>query len=97
MSAGTNSLLRQGATPATGAADVLESIGIERAAAAPRLPDDGVGKALVDALAEGASTLDELSRTTGLQAGELAGVLAILELEGIVSVDEGIVRSTIAR
>ncbi|HET9243208.1 MAG TPA: DNA-processing protein DprA [Gaiella sp.] len=97
LSAGTNSLLRQGATPATCAADVLESIGIERAAAAPRLPDDGVGKALLDALAAGASTLDELSRTTGLQAGELAGALAILELEGIVSVDEGMVRSTIAR
>ena len=97
LSAGTNSLLRQGATPATSAADVLETIGVERVVAAPRTPDDAAGKALVEALAGGASTLDELSRSTGLAAGELAAALALLELEGIVSVDEGMVRSTIAR
>jgi DNA processing protein len=97
LSAGTNSLLRQGATPATCARDVLEAIGVERTAPAVRVPGDGVGKTLVDALAGGASTLDELSRSTGIAAGELAAALALLELEGIVSVDEGMVRSTIAR
>jgi DNA processing protein len=97
LSAGTNSLLRQGATPATGAADVLEAIGVEASTPVVRAPESGVAKALLDALAAGASTLDELSRSTALAAGELAAALALLELEGVVSIDEGMVRSTIAR
>jgi len=34
---------------------------------------------------------------TGLDAGKLAGALALLELAGAVAVDEGVVGSTIAR
>ena len=47
--------------------------------------------------ASGAGTADELSRSTGIGAPELATALALLELAGVVVVDDGMVRSTIAR
>jgi DNA processing protein len=97
LSAGTNGLLRLGATPATRPADVLEAIGLEPAGAAPRVPDDPAAVAVLAAIAAGAGTPDQLSRATGLAAGELAAALALLELAGAVTVDEGVVRSTIAR
>ncbi len=98
LSAGSNALLRQGATPATCVEDVLEALGLEQApAATARLPDDPAAVAVLDVLAAGTGTADELARATGLAAGELAGVLALLELAGAVAVDEGMVRSTIAR
>ena len=97
LSSGTNALLRLGATPATCAGDVLEALGIERRDAAPRLPTDPVAQKVLSALASGAGTADELSRSTGIGAPELATALALLELAGAVVVDEGMVRSTIAR
>jgi DNA processing protein len=97
LSAGANALLRHGATPVTCAADVLEAIGVERSAAAPATADDPIAVAVLDALASGATTLDELARATTLPPGELAAALALLELDGAVSIDDGVVRSTIAR
>ena len=97
LSSGTNALLRLGATPATCAGDVLEALGIERRDAAPRLPTDPVAQKVLSALASGAGTADELSRSTGIGAPELATALALLELAGVVVVDDGMVRSTIAR
>jgi DNA processing protein len=97
LSAGSNALLRQGATPATCVDDVLEALGLEPATAKASLSDDPVAVAVLDALAAGAATSDELARATGLAAGELAGALAVLELSGAVAVEEGVVRSTIAR
>ncbi len=97
LSAGTNALLRVGATPATGAADVLEALGLESQPAARALPDDPSAETVLAAVAAGAGTPDELGRATGLGAGELAAALALLELAGAVAVDEGVVRSTIAR
>ncbi len=97
LSAGTNGLLRQGATPATSAADVLEALGLETEPAGRRVPDDPVSEQVIAAVAAGAGTQDELSRATGLGAAELAAALALLELAGAIAVDEGVVRSTIAR
>jgi DNA processing protein len=97
LSAGSNALLRQGAAPATCVDDVLEALGLEPAAAQPSFSDDAVAVAVLDALAAGGATADELARATGLAAGELAGTLAVLELAGAVAVEEGVVRSTIAR
>jgi DNA processing protein len=91
LSDGTNALLRLGATPATSVADVLEAMGL-----APRpasgLPDDPASQAVLAALDAGAATLDELGRTTGLEPGELAGALTLLELAHVVSVEDGVVR-----
>jgi DNA processing protein len=91
LSRGTNALLRLGATPATSAADVLEALGLEVRPAAV-VPHDPAAAAVLGALAEGASTLDELGRRCVLEPGRLAGVLALLELESLVVVDDGVVR-----
>ncbi|HLX33575.1 MAG TPA: DNA-processing protein DprA [Gaiellaceae bacterium] len=84
LSAGTNDLLKLGASPLTSAADVLSSFGIEKeqepAASSPVLE-------LLPASA------DELVRQTGLGAGEIARALVELELAGRVAVHEGVYRS----
>ena len=97
LSEGTNALLRIGATPATSAADVLDALGLDPQAPASTIPDDPVAAAVLSAVEAGAGTPDELSRVTGVGAGEIAAALALLELAGAVAVDEGVVRSTIAR
>ena len=97
LSGGANALLRQGATPVTCAADVLEAIGIEATAAAPVVPDGPAAAAIVDALSCGSATQDDLVRATALPASAVAAALVELELDGLVTVEEGVVRSTIAR
>ena len=92
LSAGTNALLRLGATPLTCAQDVLESYGI----AAPEPPQLEVGATattVLERVREGAAAADELARATGLGAGELAAALTELELAGAVTQDEGIYRA----
>jgi DNA processing protein len=84
LSAGTNALLKLGATPLTSVGDVLASFGIEpEPARAERSP-------LVELLPASA---DELSRRTGLGADEIARALVELELEGEIAAQEGIYRS----
>ena len=97
QSAGANGLLRQGATPVTCAADVLEAVGVEPVSAAPVIPDAAGAAAVVEALSDGAATPDEIVRATSLSAGAVAAALVELELAGVVAVEEGVVRSTIAR
>jgi DNA processing protein len=84
LSAGTNDLLKLGASPLTSARDVLTSFGIE--------PDARVeqGSPLLELLP---ATADELARQTGLGAGEIARALVELELAGRVAVHEGVYRS----
>jgi DNA processing protein len=82
LSAGTNALLKLGATPLTAASDVLVEFGIEEAAPAQR---DG----LLDLLP---ATADELVRRTGRPAAEIAWTLVELELSGSVSAHEGTYR-----
>jgi DNA processing protein len=92
LSAGSNALLRLGATPLTRAEDVLESFGLT--APEPSPPELGPGAAAVlERVREGATGADELARATGLGAGELAAVLTELELAGAVSQEEGIYRA----
>ncbi len=86
LSAGTNALLRLGATPLTSADDVLEALGIERAAEK--------AKATHPLLENLPASVDELARTTQLNAAELASTLAELELAGLVVEGEGIFRRT---
>jgi len=97
LSTGANGLLRQGATPVTCGADILEAVGIEPVLAASTIPDLGGAAVVVEALSGGAATPDELVRATSLSAGALAAVLVELELAGVVAMEEGVVRSTIAR
>lgn len=85
LSAGTNALLRLGATPLTSAGDVLESLGI----VLPN-PEPTVAHPLLELLPASA---DELARATGLPPGEVAAALAELELAGAAVEGDGIYRA----
>jgi DNA processing protein len=91
LSAGTNALLRLGATPLTSSADVLELFGLE-----PRGADDlDVGEhaaAVLEALAREPAAADQLGRITGLDAAVLATALAELELAGAIAEADGLYR-----
>ena len=92
LSAGSNALLRLGATPLTCAQDVLESFGVVPAERVE--PELGDTAAVVLArVRERAMGADELARATGLGAGELAAVLTALELAGAVTAEEGLYRA----
>ncbi|MFL5912317.1 MAG: DNA-processing protein DprA [Gaiellaceae bacterium] len=85
LSAGANALLKLGASPLTCAADVLSSFGIDldthEAAADP----------LLDLLP---ATADEIVRSTGQAAAEVAAALVALELDGRATVHDGVYRRT---
>jgi len=91
LAAGTNALLRLGATPLTRAADVLEPLGIQPVQ--PEAADLGEGaRTVLAALARQPAGADELGRATGLDAAGLAMALAELELAGTVAEAEGLYR-----
>jgi DNA processing protein len=85
LSAGTNDLLKLGASPLTSAADVLSSFGIERR----ETPAES--SPLLDLLP---ATADEIARQTGLGAGEVGRALVELELARRVAVHDGVYRTT---
>ena len=94
LSAGTNALLRLGATPVTCAADVLELYGIEPQAARRRTLDP-IAAALMAHLRDAALTADELVRASGLDPGEGAAALMELELAGQVMLEDGVYRAAV--
>jgi len=85
LSAGTNALLKLGATPLTSAADVLTSFGID-----PHERDAGTSPLLEHLPA----TADELVRRTGMPAAEVAAALVELELDGRAVAHDGVYRRT---
>jgi DNA processing protein len=94
LSAGTNALLRLGATPVTCAGDVLEVFGLEIATRAVADPG-GIAGVLLARLEEGALTADELVRAAGIDPGDGAAALMELELAGRVAVEDGLYRAAI--
>jgi DNA processing protein len=96
VSAGTNALLRLGATPVTAAADVLEAYGIEPVVEPVEMPG-GLAGALLERLQDSPASIDELARATGLAPGEVAATLIELELAGRISEGDGVYRATIVR
>jgi DNA processing protein len=83
LSAGTNALIRLGATPLTAAADVLEALGIVTPEEAP------ASHPLLDLLP---ASVDELVRASGLPAAEIAATLLELEVAGLAAEGEGVFR-----
>ncbi len=83
LSAGTNALLKLGATPLTSAADLLASFGIELE------PVQSERSPLLELLP---ATADELVRQTGLGADEVARAVVELELEGHAVAHDGVYR-----
>ena len=94
LSGGTNQLLRLGAVPVTSADDVLEALGVERPPEPDRPADLGEpALTILEALAAGASTADELAARAGLAASAVAATLAELELAGLVEARAGMLRA----
>ena len=94
LSAGTNDLIRQGATPLLRAGDVFEALGLEQPP--PRVPNtlSAAARTLLEPLSESARTLDEIGRLTGLESAALAAALTELELAGLVASADGVYRTT---
>jgi DNA processing protein len=95
LAAGTNRLLRQGATPLTSSEDVLELFGLNVPA---RRGDSAVGAnavAVLAKLADGAASADELALATRLEPGPLAAALAELELAGLAAEADGRYRGVV--
>ena len=91
LSVGANALLRLGATPVTSPADALEAIGVTRVERRARAPDGIAGVVLAE-LGAGPSTVDEIARRAGLEAGSVAAALVELELSGLVVTEDGLSR-----
>jgi DNA processing protein len=85
LSAGTNGLLKLGASPLAAVGDVLESFGLEPVSDTERDP-------LVELLP---ATVDELVRATGRDAADVARTLVQLELAGAVHESEGVYRGAL--
>jgi DNA processing protein len=92
LSAGSNALLRLGATPLLVVDDVLSALGVEPPDPVAREVSDDAQVAL-GCIRDGPTSPDELARATGLDAGRLAAALTELELSGLVSIHEGICRA----
>ncbi len=93
LSRGTNQLLRLGAVPVTGAADVLEAIGVDPPDEPGRPQLESRLETVLDMAADKASTANEIAQRTGLGAGAVAAALAELELLGLVEEGEGVYRA----
>jgi DNA processing protein len=91
LSAGTNGLLKLGAAPLTAAADVLAAYGLDRPSRRPE-PRGRAGE-LLEILRRGPAAADELARSTGLGAGEVARALVELELLGLAVQADGVFRT----
>ena len=97
LSAGTNDLLRQGATPLLSADDVLATLGVEPI---PRALPGGLSPdslAVLERLSDGARTLDELVRATEIDPPGLGAVLTELELVGLIAAADGVYRRATGR
>jgi DNA processing protein len=91
LAAGSNGLLRLGATPLTRVEDVLELFGLQ--AAEPEAPELGpTARAVLERVQEEPRGADAIGRVTGLGAGEVAAALAELELAGLVAESAGLYR-----
>ena len=94
LSAGTNALLRLGATAVTCAADILELYGIEPEPA-QRQEVSAPAAAVLGVIAErGQASGDEVVRASGLDTAAAVAAIAELELAGLVAGDAGVYRAT---
>jgi DNA processing protein len=94
LSAGTNALLRLGATPLTSAADVLEAYGLSAQERARVADVEGDAARVLERIRDGSASADELARETQVAAGALAAALSELELAGLVVEAEGRYRAS---
>jgi DNA processing protein len=95
LSAGTNDLLRQGATPLLAAGDVLDELGLvptPKAAATLSSAAEDVLRLLADE----ACDADRLTRQSGRTSADVGAALVELELAGLVASSDGFYRAVVA-
>ena len=93
LSAGTNALLKLGATPLTSLQDVLEALGIEQPdVVAPRVEVSPDATHLLELVREAPAGADELATRGTLDAGAVSVALTELELAGLVAAADGVYR-----
>ena len=95
LSAGTNALLRIGATALTSSADVLEAFGITPMAQQP-VELSSPAELVLARLRDRPAAADELVRGLAVPAAEVATALAELELASLVDEQAGVYRATAA-
>jgi DNA processing protein len=95
LSAGTNALLRIGATALTSAADVLEAYGLVAAEGEPVELSPSAERVLAE-LRDRPAAADELARALEQPAAEVATALAELDLAGLTDEQAGVYRATSA-
>jgi DNA processing protein len=92
LSAGTNALLRIGATALTSSADVLEAFGISPIAEQP-VELSPPAELVLSRLRDRPASADELVRGLAVPAAEVATALAELELASLVDEQAGVYRA----
>jgi DNA processing protein len=94
LSAGTNGLLRLGASAATAATDVLEAFGLRPAV--PETPAlSPTAEQVLGEIRDAPASADELVRALGLDAATVAAGLAELELHELLTETSGIFRGAV--
>jgi DNA processing protein len=94
LSRGTNHLLRLGAVPVTCSADVLDLVGIEPVPSPGKRSLDPRLERVRAAVADAATTADEVAHALGESAHAVAAALAELELLGLVEEVDGVYRAS---
>ncbi|MBV8723871.1 MAG: DNA-protecting protein DprA [Candidatus Eremiobacteraeota bacterium] len=96
--AGCLALIRDGATLARGADDVLEALGrLPLSSSIPaEPPPDGVAAVVLATLDAGARTLDEIVAAATLEASSVLAALSLLELEGRIESRGGVQYARVA-
>lgn len=89
---GTNQLLADGCAPVVGVDDVLMALGLATEGATGRARPDREEGAVLAAVDDGPTSLDELVARTGRPVGEVSAEITRLELLGLVVADGARVR-----
>jgi DNA processing protein len=97
LSAGTNALLKLGATPLTSSDDVLDALGIERSEPPEALEVSPEATRLLELVRAGPAGADELAARGALDAGRASVALTELELAGLVAAADGVYRAARTR
>jgi DNA processing protein len=93
LSVGTNELIRLGAAPLTKTTDVLEALGIEAAGPATRVTLTPIAERVLAVVRDAPVGLDEIVRSSGIDAGSVAAAVSELELAGLVTDAAGVFRA----
>ena len=87
-SQGTNTLIREGATPVLSVEDILEALNLsmvsQQRAARAIIPENETESCLLEYLSADPVHVDEIGQQAGLPISEVTSALALMELKGMV-------------